>query len=67
MMSALSLYCHEREQLLQLACPQLAAQMRGYRIRRTREYVLLVVSDPQGTGGQLLSDFFRQSGYDGMN
>lgn len=67
MMTALSLYCHECEKLLQLSDPQEQQRMRGYQIRRTRTYVLLVVSDPQGTGGQLLTDFFRQSGYDWRN
>lgn len=66
-MPALSLYCRARTELFELADPQEEKRMRGYQIRRTREYVLLTVSDPQESGGQLLTDFFRRSGYDGMN
>ena len=66
-MPALSLYCRQRESLFRQADPQEAERMRGYQIRRTRNYVLLTISDPQGSGGQLVTDFLRQSGYDLIN
>lgn len=66
-MTSLSLYCHAREELFALADPQEAARIRGYRIRRSRDYVLLLISDPQGSGGQMLADFSRIYGYDFIN
>ncbi|MCI8622511.1 MAG: DUF4358 domain-containing protein [Provencibacterium sp.] len=61
---ALSLFCSEREKLFELADPQEAARVRAYHIRRTRNYVLFTISDPEGNGRRWIEDFLTQSGYD---
>lgn len=66
-MTALSLYCYAREDLFALADPQEQQRVRGYQIRRSRDYVLLLISDPQGSGMQMLADFSRIYGYDFIN
>ena len=66
-MTSLSLYCHAREDLFALADPQEQRRVRGYQIHRSRDYVLLLISDPQGSGGQMLADFSRIYGYNFTN
>lgn len=62
--SAMALYCLDLMRNYRSENPEECERVRGYVIRRTRNYVILTISDPAGSGNRLVDSYFDRVHYD---
>ena len=62
--SVIGLYCSGLIQKYQSDDPEKYDRLQGYVIRRTRNYVILTISDRARSGNQLVYDYFDKTNYD---
>ncbi|GIP40629.1 hypothetical protein J31TS4_39090 [Paenibacillus sp. J31TS4] len=61
---AISSYSKELAEKYRLGNAEEYERMRGYVIRRTRNYVILTISDNNGSGNQLVDSYLNKIHYD---
>ena len=62
--NAMGRYCRDLMLAYQSKDPEEYERVRGFVIRRTRNYVILTISDPAGSGNRLVDSYFDQICYD---
>ncbi|GIP44329.1 hypothetical protein J45TS6_27880 [Paenibacillus sp. J45TS6] len=62
--SALSSYCNELVSKYETQDSEEYDRLQGYSIRRTRNYVILIISDRYGSGNKLVDSYFDKIHYD---
>ena len=62
--NAMGRYCRDLMLAYQSKDPEEYERVRGFVICRTRNYVILTISDPAGSGNRLVDSYFDQICYD---
>ncbi|WP_159888099.1 DUF4358 domain-containing protein [Paenibacillus puerhi] len=62
--TALSSYCNELAEKYRVENAEEYERLRGYAIRRTRNYVILTISDSIRTGNQVVDSYLDKINYD---
>ncbi len=63
----LSRYCSNLLKKFQTSNREEYERVKGYSIRRTRDYVIMTISDNMGSGGKISDSYFDKTNYDKVN